>query len=598
MFKLFKAELKKILLRPSIFIMTGILAVVLVFAYGIFKPAERVSSKVEILDTTVSKVASKFFSTNTYYSKSDSLSVIESAQGIIDLYKTESDAIDKIKAAVESLNVDAKTFVNYIGMLASNEAGISTQSAKKMRDNLLERVTALNDTYTNYNIELSENSYPRILIKSVDHEMIAERLSQLQKVLSSDIAAGQGAVQSYTIMAQSLEAYNISVSTTEFKLDITPVFDNIVNIEIEAEKLDALKTTYIDVAYQRLDAIEAEIDTFVAENTTGDNSANNELLSKRNELNVLISKYYNTCTQVYDIINSRLLALISEEYTEDEFTSFYRFEDYNRYEYNQTEIKQDFLFQNAAFDYEYANPLSFGQSSNFTPNAYDFMYYTLELFSFIIIIYCVVIGSNMIAGEQSNGTLKLLAIRPYSRNKLLTSKILATAFFMIIFVSLSSVITFIAGAAIYGMDSLPILMIFDASKAFVVSPLFMILVYILSLIVRIFVYICIAFAISTIFKSHVGATTISILCYFVTLIFAFFLADKPIFKYIPLNNIDFFKYLGGGTFVNSSGISISNLFVSPILPDTGFLFSLIMLAISVITILTTTYVVFNKRDIA
>lgn len=598
MFKLFKAELKKILLRPSIFIMTGILAVVLVFAYGIFKPAERISSKVEISDTTVSKVASKFFSTNTYYSKSDSLSVIESAQEIIDLYKTESDAIDKIKAAVESLNVDAKTFVNYIGMLASNEAGISTQSAKKMRDNLLERVTALNDTYTNYNIELSENSYPRILIKSVDHEMIAERLSQLQKILSSDIAAGQGAVQSYTIMAQSLEVCNIAVSKTEFKLDITPVFDNIVNIEIDAEKLDALKTTYIDIAYQRLDVIEAEIDTFVAENTTGDNSANNELLSKKNELNALISKYYNTCTQVYDIINSRLLALISEEYTEEEFTSFYRFEDYNRYEYNQTEIKQDFLFQNATFDYEYANPLSFGQSSNFTPNAYDFMYYTLELFSFIIIIYCVVIGSNMIAGEQSNGTLKLLAIRPYSRNKLLTSKILATAFFMIIFVSLSSVITFIAGAAIYGIDSLPILMIFDASKAIVVSPLFMILVYILSLIVRIFVYICIAFAISTIFKSHVGATTISILCYFVTLIFAFFLADKPIFKYIPLNNIDFFKYLGGGTFVNSSGISISNLFVSPILPDTGFMFSLVMLAISVVTILTTTYAVFNKRDIA
>ena len=121
MFKLFKAELKKILLRPSIFIMTGVLAVVLVFSYGIFKPAERVSSRVEISDTTVSKVANKFFSTNTYYSKSDSESVIEAAQGILDLYKTESDAIERIKAAVESLNVDARTFVNYISLLSANE---------------------------------------------------------------------------------------------------------------------------------------------------------------------------------------------------------------------------------------------------------------------------------------------------------------------------------------------------------------------------------------------------------------------------------------------------------------------------------------------
>lgn len=596
MFRLFKAELKKILLRPSIFVMTGVLAIVLIFSYGIFKPAERISSKVEITDTTVAKVASKFFTTNSYYSKSDSLSVIEAAQGIIDLYKTESDAIQQIKKAVAAVNADTKTFVEGVRMLASNTGGLRETSVKKMRDNLLERVTALNDTYGTYNIELSENSYPRILIKSSDHEMISERLSKVQKILNADIATGT--INSYLIMKTSLEEYNIAVSSTEYELDITPIFDNIINIEIAAEKLDELKAKYIDVAYERLGVIEQEIDTFVAENTTGENAANNELLSKRAELNNLISKYYNTCSQVYDIINSRLLALISSNYTEEEFTDFYRFEDYNRYEYNQTEIKQDFLFQNAKFDYDYANPLSFGKSSNYVPNAYDFMYYTLELFSFIIIIYCVVIGSNMIAGEQSNGTLKLLAIRPYSRNKLLTSKILATSFFMIIFVALSATITLIAGAALYGMESLPILMIFDASKAIVVSPLTMIIIYLISLIIRIFVYICIAFAISTIFKSHVGATTISILCYFVTLIFAFFLADKPIFKYFPLNNIDFFKFLGGGTFVNSSGISISNLFVSPILPDTGFVFSLVMLAISTIGVLLTTYIVFNKRDIA
>lgn len=594
MFKLFKAELKKIILRPSIFVMTAILAVVLIFAYGIFKPSERVSSKVEISDTTVSRVASKFFSTNSYYSKSDSLSVLESAQGILDLYKTKSDAFQEIVEAVDAVNADAKQFIQYVKRLETN-SDIIISTVKKSRDNLLERIIALNNTYTSYNIELAENSYPRILIKVSDHNQIADRLSSLQKIVSADISSPN----SYIVMKDALQAYNVAVSyNTEYEVDVTKLFDNIVEIELAPEKLDELKATYIDVATERLDVLETEINQFVVDNTTGDNQANNELLSKRNELNAMISKYYNTCTQVYDIINSQILALISANYTEEEFTSFYRFEDYNRYEFNQTQIKQDFLFTNAAFDYEYANPLSFGQSSNFAPNAYDFMYYTLELFSFIIIIYCVIIGSNMIAGEQSNGTLKLLAIRPYSRNKLLTSKILATSFFMIIFVTLSAIITFIAGVAIYGLESLPILMIFDASKAFVVTPLFMISIYILSLIVRIFVYICIAFAISTIFKSHVGATTISILCYFVTLIFAFFLADKPIFKFMPLNNIDFFKYLGGGTFVNSSGISLSNLFVSPILADTGFVFSLIMLAISVIVVLTTTYIVFNKRDIA
>ena len=335
MYRLFKAELKKILLRPSIFIMTGVLAVVLIFAYGIFKPAERISSKVEIADTTVSKVASKFFTTNTYYSKNDSLSVLDAAQGILDLYKTKSDALEQIKLAVDAVNTDAKTFVSRIRQLESGSGGAvdptnAIKEAKKMRDNLLARVTTLNETYTKYNIELAENSYPRILIRTVDHEYISERLSKLQKILSADVA--EGTLNSYSVMKLSLEEYNIAVSKTEFELDFTPIFDNIIEIELEVEKLDALKTTYIDVAAERLEVIEKEIDEFVVANTTGENAANNELLSKRNELNSMVSKYYNTCSQVYDIINSRLLALISSNYTEEEFTSFYRFEDYNRYE--------------------------------------------------------------------------------------------------------------------------------------------------------------------------------------------------------------------------------------------------------------------------
>ncbi len=596
MLKLIKAELKKILLRPGVFIMTGILVLVLVFSYGIFRPTDRQSSKVSINDTTVSKVASTFFTTNAYYSKQDSLSYIDEAKGIINLYRNESEAIINIQSAVARVNSEMKIFISNVKMLEANSSGISTNSVRIMRDNLLERVTALSDTYTQYNIELAENSYPRILIKTTDHDLISQRLAKIQKILNVEIIAGS--VNSFSIMKTGLEEFNISVSQTEYKLDITPIFERIVSIEIEEEKLNSLQETYVNVAEARLVTLEEAINTFVTDNTTGDNATNNDLLSKRNELNELISKYYNTCYQVYEIINSRVLHLISASYTESEFTEFYRFGDYNRYEYNQIQVKQDYLFTNSQFDYEYANALSFGQSSNFEPNAYDFMYYTLEIFSFIIIIYCVVLGSNMIAGEQANGTLKLLAIRPYTRNKLLASKIIATMFFMIIFTALSAIITFIAGAAIYGTSSLPMLAVFNAETAFITTPLVMIAIYLLSLILRIFVYISIAFAISTIFKSHVGATTISILSYFVTLLFAFFLAAKPIFKYIPLNNIDFFKYLGGGTFISSSGISLQNMFVSPILPDTGFIFSIVMISISIVFILSTTFIVFNKRDIA
>ena len=55
------------------------------------------------------------------------------------------------------------------------------------------------------------------------------------------------------------------------------------------------------------------------------------------------------------------------------------------------------------------------------------MYFTLEIASFLIIAFTVVIGAGMIAKEYSDGTIKLLAIRPFNRNKIVKMLLLSVA---------------------------------------------------------------------------------------------------------------------------------------------------------------------------
>ena len=69
MFKLFKGELKKIFLRPSIFIMTALLAIIITFSYYFYQPMSRVNTSIQINASSVMEIYDKFNSGNDIYSK-------------------------------------------------------------------------------------------------------------------------------------------------------------------------------------------------------------------------------------------------------------------------------------------------------------------------------------------------------------------------------------------------------------------------------------------------------------------------------------------------------------------------------------------------
>ena len=84
------------------------------------------------------------------------------------------------------------------------------------------------------------------------------------------------------------------------------------------------------------------------------------------------------------------------------------------------------------------------------------MFYALQAIMFIIIIYSVIMATSSIANEYSSGTIKLLLIRPYSRKKVLTAKILSVIIISSFFIIVSCLISLIIGFILYGTYSAPI----------------------------------------------------------------------------------------------------------------------------------------------
>lgn len=590
MIKLLKAELKKIFLKPGIFIMTGILAVVLAFSYFFFIPQNRVNTKISMRGDNLNEIYNNFIGSNYEYSLSSANALMQRANSLITEYKSDNQNISEIlKDKIDILNADAKDFIDNVGRAAAevNPSGFLA-SAENIRKTILSEFEEFSSIYINYANEV----YPKILINATDHDLIIRNCNSIIATLK---AVGAKQLESYVTMRTYLETMNIAKSGSDFKFSFTTYIENIKDIDVGDEFLNELYNNYYLIAEERLINIKTELDKFYTEFNT-DEYVNS--MEKKANLNEFISLYFNTAKQSLEIIENKINLKIANTFDDSQFVKFYRYSTFNRYQSEQLATRQEYLFQNNKMDYEYANSFGFLNTSNFESNAFDFAYFVLELFSFIIIIYCVVLGSGMIAGEQSNGTLKLLAIRPYRRSKLLSSKILATLIFIIIFVLFSSIIAFIAGGTLYGFTSLPVLAIFDSNTAFVISPVLLFLLYLITLIAKIFVYIALAFFISTLFKSYVGAVTVSILCFFATSVLNVYLSASAIFKFFPLSNLDLFKYFGGGYFASETSASIINMFTSPILLDTSFMFSLINVIITTIIILSVTFIVFKKRDIA
>ncbi|CAM4369004.1 DUF2705 family protein [Paenibacillus phoenicis] len=199
----------------------------------------------------------------------------------------------------------------------------------------------------------------------------------------------------------------------------------------------------------------------------------------------------------------------------------------------------------------------------------------LSFLYYLVSIYAAVIAADIVAGEFTWGTIKLLLIRPWTRTKVLLSKLLAVLLFTL---AMSAVFFAIALAVSF--------LIFpnEPSQYLGASPLSRILESLLYSYIDLLVIAAFSFMLSTVFRSSGIAIGLSLFILFAGNIFTllFHPSRYAWAKYLLFTNMDLGQYRGGQ--VGPAGMTLG--------------FSITVLAVYVLLFLAVAWLVFKKRDVA
>ena len=205
----------------------------------------------------------------------------------------------------------------------------------------------------------------------------------------------------------------------------------------------------------------------------------------------------------------------------------------------------------------------------------------------IIVMIVVIVAGVSISEEFNKGTVKLLLVRPYSRTKILISKLIAVFITMLITTATILLLQFIIGGIVYGFGTYMMNVVqFDfTNNSIVTLNIFAYLGLIFVCKLPIFILIgTLAFALSTLFLNSPLAVALPILGYMgsdmINMIAISYKWDWV--KYFVTPNWDLSQYLFGGTPM-FSGISIE--------------FSITICAIYFVIMLVVSIVSFKKRNI-
>lgn len=215
------------------------------------------------------------------------------------------------------------------------------------------------------------------------------------------------------------------------------------------------------------------------------------------------------------------------------------------------------------------------------PSMWTYAQIDIYATSWLISTFAVVIAADIVAGEFSSGTIKLLLIRPWTRSKILLSKYIALLLFVLLFLAAFFLFSLLVNGLLLGFDDgsniLPADSKWRSAFAYVAS-------YYGFRLIEIIVTVTLAFMISTVFRSSSLAIGLSILMLLGGSILSALLSliNKPWVDYILFMNFGLAAYLDGGTPITGRPLG----------------FSLAVLGGYYAIFIALSWYVFHRRDVA
>ncbi len=577
-FRMANAELNKIFLRPSMFVFATVLILSLVISFFIFNPTPT-TEKQTYDGINASQIFLNFENdrqkTLTPNENEEITHGIVLAQNNINIY-LNTNALSNLKKAFneafESTNETGQFYVLYNKVISMDKTQL--KPSEEVRGELEAELSLFSAKLTSIKLTLSSigKGALNFFIKTSDYD----RLYKTIKDIDNNLPTSSELVNFTT--KDIIERFNLILNSYEIK-SLNPFVQSLKEIEIDNTKLTAL----IDKYYSNNIAQSTEIGQATYSETGKLLELYNDIKDYYNSnasksdketlqtLNEKIAKYYDYIRINKNLIENNFELLRIGLKTDDEIVSYVGFSGTSVYNLKKEITTGNYFLENNTFGYEYLNAFNFNTSSGTSTNAYDFTFYAMQILAFLITLFVIFFASGIITGEQNNGTLKMTAIRPYTRNKIYSGKFLACFNVALILMAISLVASLVVGIACFGFTPNNVLLVINASSVIVVHPILVILIQFISLLIDIVFYLSLALLISMLIKHQTVSTAVtSSICLISTILAGTVTASW--IRFIPSLNTGLYKF-----FTNSK----PGLFSYSIVPSINLVQSLIIITASI-----------------
>ena len=560
MFKVISAEFKKIFAKPGIYVLAILLAAVLVLGIFVYNPEVYETKPAKFQATDYVGKYTEFLGGENYGLKTQADTNIQESINLITNYKvdgkTYKEHIDELyKSVDETYNayVDCSWYKDDI--LIPKQRSYLISALESLNSGIVKAVT--NSSKGSYALLVSEKTYENYstLYKEiidwanieVKQEQLADHCDKYKKNFQPKLVKILNEFKYPTLSDKFIETYTTYGENT---------------------KLTTLNT--------RLNEIMLTITEYY-EQASADPAGVNLTLS--NKMDELANKYLNTADTFVKLVKYELTSHAFNKLSTSEKMDVMYLSKESDYNTNTLKIRYNYLFENNANEVDYAHPLTIGITSNNDINAYDYAYFVLKLFSFVIIAYAVMAACHTIAGEIKEGSMRYLAIRPVSRTKLLFGKLFSILIVSTVLAIFSAVLAICVGGAVYGFETLNILTIFNGNVAIILHPIAMIGIYLISMLLELAVYTSLALMLSTLLKSDLLSVTLILALYLInTLLPVFINGFNTWLSFYPFSNINIYALFGSSIYATTNNF-FSVLLGAKVYASTNIILTSVMIII-------------------
>lgn len=190
----------------------------------------------------------------------------------------------------------------------------------------------------------------------------------------------------------------------------------------------------------------------------------------------------------------------------------------------------------------------------FTASAEEFALSYFQLVASILLIYGIVIAAGLYADEYSKGTIKLIMLRPVSRNMLTTAKLLAVFSHILGILGIVSLISYIYGAIAFDVTSTDkVYVVFNMNSVFQSTRGGVVFYKMFFATIEVLAYISLSYTLGTVLRKKTPAIVISILISLGVFSWIFGIFDLDMLSFSASTDLSvYFGYPGNNLAVGSN----------------------------------------------